>query len=208
MVELFGLKAEAGLVQEGDTGYIANSSQYTLKPTANTSHSAMAYVSSSGYTFQMPNAHAISAAETLPAGVTVTPLLTTSDKAVRVTADKSATLSEAGKMNVAVAATKSVTVNGASATASLTWYASVDAITDVAAEGSSGGNYYYYAATLSLMSPRFVSSYNEIKGVSMMTTPLDVDGAALLIVGIVTVLVIPVGLLTAGIVIWFRRKRR
>ena len=175
VVELFGLKAEAGLVQEGDTGYIANSSQYTLKPTANTSHSAMAYVSSSGYTFQMPNAHAISAAETLPAGVTVTPLLTTSDKAVRVTADKSATLSEAGKMNVAVAATKSVTVNGASATASLTWYASTDAITDVAAEGSSGGNYYYYAATLSLMSPRFVSSYNEIKGVSMMTTPLDVD---------------------------------
>jgi hypothetical protein len=111
-------------------------------------------------------------------------------------------------MNVAVAATKSITANGASVTASLTWYASSDAITDVAAEGSSGGNYYYYAATLSLMSPRFVSSYNGLSGVSMMTTPLNVDGTALLLVGIVSVLVIPVGLLTVGIVIWFRRKRR
>jgi ABC-2 type transport system permease protein len=208
VVALFGLKAEAGLVQEGDTGYIANNSQYTLKPTPNTAHNAMAYVSSTGYTFQMPNAHAITAAETLPAGVTVTPLLTTSDKAVRVASDKSATLSEPGKMNVAVAATKSITANGASVTASLTWYASSDAITDVAAEGSSGGNYYYYAATLSLMSPRFVSSYNGLSGVSMMTTPLNVDGTALLLVGIVSVLVIPVGLLTVGIVIWFRRKRR
>jgi hypothetical protein len=42
----------------------------------------------------------------------------------------------------------------------------------------------------------------------MMTTPLNVDGTALLLVGIVSVLVIPVGLLTVGIVIWFRRKRR
>jgi hypothetical protein len=58
------------------------------------------------------------------------------------------------------------------------------------------------------MSPRFVSSYNGLSGVSMMTTPLNVDGTALLLVGIVSVLVIPVGLLTVGIVIWFRRKRR
>ena len=123
-------------------------------------------------------------------------------------ADKSTTLSEAGKLNVAVAASKNVTVNGQSATASLTWYASSDAITDVAAEGTSGGNYYYYSATLSLMSPRFISSYNTLKGISMMTTPLEVDDVSGLIIGAVTVLLIPAGLLSAGIVIWFRRKRR
>lgn len=208
VVALFGLTAEVGLVQEGDTGSIANNSQYTLKPTVNTQNSAAAYVSSSGYTFQMPNAHAISVAQTLPTGVTVTPLLTTSNKAVRVTLDKSTALTEAGTLNVAVVATKSVTVNGQAASASLTWYASSDAITDVAAEGTSGGNYYYYSATLSLMTPRFMSAYNSLKGVEMITVPLDVDGVAGLVIGALTVLIIPAGLLVTGVVIWTRRKRR
>lgn len=208
VVALFGLEAEAGLVQEGDTGFIADGSQYNLVPTVNTQHSAMGFVSSSGYKVRMPNAHAISTAETLPAGVTVTPLLTTSDKAVRVSLDKVSTLSEPAKMNVAVAAAKSVTVNGQSATASLTWFASADAITDLAAEGSSGGNYYAYGATLSLMTPRFTSDYNSLEGVSLMTTPLAVDDGAMLGLGALMVLVIPAGLLITGIVIWFRRKRR
>ena len=205
---LFGLTPAAGLVQEGDTSFISGS-QYTLVPTVTTQHTAAYYVSSGGYKPQLPNCHAITVAETLPAGVTVVPLFTTSDKAVLVSLDKSETLTEAGKLEVAVAAAKSITTaEGTTKTASLTWYASADSITDTAAEGSSGGNYYFYAATMSVMSESFYSAYEELTAVPLQSGYLEESGlAAALVMGLGVVLV-PVALLTTGIVIWVRRKRR
>jgi hypothetical protein len=148
-------------------------------------------------------------AEKLPAGVTVTPLFTTSDKAVLVSLDKSTTLTEAGKHQVAVAATKSVTTaEGTTKTASLTWFASANAFTDTAAEGNKGGNYYFYAATVRLMGERFTSAYGDLTPVSLQTESLKVDSLPALIIFLVTVVLIPVALLTVGIVIWIRRKRR
>ena len=208
VVALFGLTAQKGLVQEGDTSFISGN-QYTLVPTVSTQHAATAYVTSGGFKPQLPNCHAIGVAEKLPEGVTVTPLFTTSDKAVLVTTDKTATLTEAGKHHVAVAAAKNVTTaDGTAKTASLTWYASANAFTDTAAESSQGGNYYFYAATMSLMSESFTSSYMKLTPVALQTESLEVsDGAALAIFAI-TVILLPVALLTVGIVIWVRRKRR
>ena len=208
VVALFGLTAQKGLVQEGDTSFISGN-QYTLVPTVSTQHAATAYVTSRGFKPQLPNCHAIGVAEKLPEGVTVTPLFTTSDKAVTVSLDKSVTLTEAGKSHVAVAASKSVTTSeGTAKTASITWYASANSFTDTAAEGSKGGNYYFYAATMSLMSESFTSSYMKLTPVALQTESLEVsDGAALAIFAI-TVILLPVALLTVGIVIWVRRKRR
>lgn len=208
VVALFGLTAQKGLIQEGDTGFISGN-QYTLVPTVSTQHTATAYVTSGGYKPMLPDCHAIGVAEKLPAGVTVTPLFTTSDKAVLVSLDKSTTLTEAGKHHVAVAATKSVTTaEGTTKTAGLTWFASANAFTDTAAEGSKGGNYYFYAATVSLMGERFTSAYEDLTPVSLRTESLKVDSLPALIIFIVTVVLIPLALLTVGIVIWIRRKRR
>lgn len=208
VVSVFGLSAQKGLIQEGDTSFISGS-QYTLVPTVSTENTATYYVSYSGFTPQLPNCHAISVAETLPAGVTVTPLFTTSDKAVTVSLDKSATLTEAGKQYVAVAATKSVTTaEGTTKTAGLTWYANTDGFTDTVAEANSGGNYYFYAATMSLMGESFTSAYLELTPVALQTEYLSVEAAPALIIAAVTVILIPAALLTVGIVIWVRRKRR
>lgn len=205
---VFGLTAGKGLVQEGDTSFISGS-QYTLVPTVSAEHTATAYVTSGGFKPMLPDCHAIDVAGTLPAGVTVTPLFTTSDKAVTVSLDKTATLTEAGKHYVAVAAAKSVTTaDGTAKTASLTWFASADAFTDTAAEGSKGGNYYFYAATVSLMGESFISAYENLTPVSLQTESLKVDSLPALIIFIVTVVLIPLALLTVGIVIWIRRKRR
>jgi ABC-2 type transport system permease protein len=208
VVSLFGLTAKKGLVQEGDASFISGN-QYTLVPTVSAEHTAVAYVTSGGFKPQLPNCHAIGVAEKLPQGVTVTPLFTTSDKAVTVSLDKSATLTEAGKHHVAVAATKSVaTADGTAKTASLTWYASADSFTDTAAEGSKGGNYYFYAATLSLMGESFTSPYMKLTPVPLQTESLEVDSLPALIIFLVTVVLIPLALLIVGIVIWIRRKRR
>jgi hypothetical protein len=208
VVSLFGLTAKKGLVQEGDASFISGN-QYTLVPTVSDQHTATAYVTSGGYKPLLPDCHAIGVTEKLPAGVTVTPLFTTSDKAVLVSLDKSTTLTEAGKHQVAVAATKSVTTaEGTTKTAGLTWFASANAFTDTAAEGSKGGNYYFYAATVSLMGERFTSAYEDLTPVSLQTESLKVDSLPALIIFLVTVVLIPVALLTVGIVIWIRRKRR
>ncbi len=207
---LFGLTAAPGLVEEGDTGFISGS-RFTLVPTVNTEHNATAYVSSGSFKPQMPNSHAITVAETLPTGVTVTPLFTTSDKANRVSvADTSVTLGTAGKLHVAVAATKSVPgENGTAKTAQLTWYGSSEAFTDKYAEATSNGNYYYFGATASFMSASFVSPYEGLAAIPLTAQVLTgLNDGAILSIAIVTALVIPVGLLVTGIVIWVKRKRR
>lgn len=207
---LFGLSAAPGLVEEGDTSYISGS-RFTLVPTVSTQHGATAYVSSSGYKTQMPNSHAIAVAETLPAGVTVTPLFTTSDKANRVSvADTSVTLGTAGKLHVAVAATKSITRDdGTADTAHLTWYGSAEAFTDKYAEATSGGNYYYFGATVSFMSESFYSAYEALASVSLSGEYLSgLNQASVVGIGVAAVLLIPLGLLVTGVVIWVRRKRR
>ena len=208
--ELFGLTAAPGLVEEGDVSYIAGSVT-TLVPTVSAEHTATAYVSQNGFKAQMPKSHAISVATTLPGGVTVTPLMTTSATANRVDVNTGAlTLGTPGKLHVAVAATKSVSRgDGTADTAHLTWYGSAEAMTDASATNAKGGNYYYYAATLSLMCEPFVSNYENLASVeapSEMLSGLTVGTAFFL--GGVIVLVIPASLLTAGVVIWVKRKKR
>lgn len=213
---LFGLTAAEGIVEEGQevSGSAAGCVQgkpQTLVPTVNTQHSAMAYVygslQSGSNTPQMPSCHAITVAETLPAGVTVTPLLTTSEKANRVPLSGAGdALGSSGKLYVAVAATKNLTTSdGTTTKANLTWYGSAKAL-----EGTAlSANQYYYAATLTVMSESFTSLYAELSPVVFETELLEnMTNGGVVVVGVVTVIVLPVLLLTVGIVIWVRRKRR
>ncbi len=207
---LFGLTAAPGVVEEGDASFISGS-RFTLVPSVSNQHSATAYVSSGKYIAQMHNSHAITVAETLPAGVTATPLFTTSDKANRVSvADTSVTLGTAGKLHVAVAATKSITNgDGTADTAHITWYGSTEAFTDKYAEATSGGNYYYFGATVSFMSESFRSAYEALASVNLSGEYLSgLTQASVVGIGVATVIVLPLGLLVTGIVIWMKRKRR
>ncbi len=208
---LFGLSAEEGIVIEGDLNYTAGSSTDVLVPSVSSQHYATAYVAQTGYKARMPQSHAIAVSETLPTGVTVTPLFTTSEKAKRVSpTDVSTTIGEKGTHNVAVAATLSVTrPDGTATTADLTWYGSTAAFTDEQAANTSGGNYYYYAATLSYMSEGFSSAFEALSAVNVSGELLSgLTFGAVIAIGIVIVIVLPVTLLTVGIVVWFRRKRR
>ena len=206
---MFGLTPAPGLVQEGDQSFISGS-QYNLVPTVTTKHSSASYLSSNGYKPQMPNSHAITVAATLPAGVTAIPLFTTSDKATRVSlADNSVALGTAGTLDVAVAATKTVTTeDGTTKAAAITWYASADALTEDAAEDTSGSNYYYYAATMSVMGDIFTSPYEELPAASLEWGYLEAGQTAQIVALVGGVILVPAALLTTGLVIWIRRKRR
>lgn len=210
---LFGLTAASGTVEEGqeagtDTPGCVQGKPQTLVPTVNAQYAAMAYVQSSlqsGSNLpQMTACHAILTAEKLPSGVAVTPLLTTSDKATIVS--DGAALGDAAKMNVAVTATKSVTAsNGAATQGKLTWYGSTTSF----GASSLSTNDYYYAATLAVLGDPFSSAYGNLASVVFETEMLtELTLGSVIAIGAVTVIVLPLLLLTVGIVIWARRKRR
>ncbi len=207
----FGLTALEGIVREGDLSYTAGSAADTLVPSVNTEHYAAAYVNQSGYKPRMPRSHAIAIAEKLPAGVVATPLFTTSDKASRVSlADTSQTISEKGKMHVAVSATrKFVSMDGEELTAQLVWYGSTAAFTDEQAEATSGGNYFYLTTTISWVSEAFTSAFEALAPISLSGEVLsDLTVGSVLVIGAIMVIVLPLALLITGIVIWVRRRRR
>lgn len=207
---LFGLGAAPGVVEEGDVNFISGSTT-TLVPSISSEHTVTAQLSANKYKVQMPNSHAIAVAQTLPAGVTVTPLFTTSALANRVDVNSPGTsLGEAGKQHVAVYAVKSMTAeDGTAKKAQLTWYGSAEAFEDDIAEDTSGGNYYYYAATMSYMSTPFVSEYEKLAAVDLSGELLSgLNSGTALGIGAVLVILLPAFLLITGIVIWMRRKRR
>lgn len=215
---MFGVTAEEGVVAEGDTGCMVGNVPTKIIPTVSKDNYATSYVSGSGYKAQVVRAHSLAVAATLPAGVTVTPLFTTSATATRVSlADDTQSLDTAGVHNLAVAATKSYTAtDGTAYTAELTWYASTETFTDTMAEATSGGNYYYLAASVSATSEAFSSVFEALSPVNLsghlLTGVVNDTGtgyaAGVFVVGIVTAVVIPVGLLAAGVIIWVLRKRR
>ena len=54
----------------------------------------------------------------------------------------------------------------------------------------------------------FVSVYESLTPVSLQTGYLEESGTALVLVLVLGVVLVPVALLTTGVVIWIRRKRR
>lgn len=217
--EVFGLSAQSGVIAEGDTAGIVGTSVYNLKPTVSTEHYITYYASQikSNYSLQMPHSHGIVAAETLPAGVTVTPLFTTSDKATRESLTDGSPIGTAGTQTIAVAATLSLTTKeGTTDTAEMVWFGSSAAFGDELAASTDKVNYNYFAAAIGYLTEVFSSPFEAISAVSLsgeyLTGVVNAEGTGyawtVYLVGAVTTIVIPVGLLTTGIVIWVRRKRR
>ncbi len=211
----FGLIASEGVVREGDQSYVSGTSLTTLlPPTINQTHFATKTVYEEGFKNpSMPQAHAITVAELLPDGVTATPLFSTSDTATRVSlADTTQVMEGAEKMSyhVAAAASKNfVDADGEIQTGNLIWYASASAFTDEQAEATSGANYYYFVNTVSGVTGEFVSSFEDLPAASVSGEFLrSLTYRDALILGAIMVIVLPLTLLTTGIVIWVKRRRR
>ncbi len=213
----FGLSAAPGLVTDSQSGYyVAGTSTDVLTPKVNTSHEVGSQIATMQQQFQvsiqhrMPQSHAIQKAETLPTGVTVTDLFTTSAMGNRVQyGNVGQVLGTPGALTVATTATRSVaTADGTTATAKLTWFGSTEAFSADVAKAISDGNYYYAAMSLATISEPYTSPYEGISAIRLTTDPLAVTIAPFIILSVCMVIVIPFGLLTAGLVIWSRRKRR
>ncbi len=206
----FGLSALPGLVTDNAQGYYASgTSADVLTPAINTSHD-LNFIAQYGYTMQMPQSHAIKAADDLSSNIQVLPIYTTSASATRVeVGNVGNTLSSAAAMNVAVSAQKLVTLaDGTSTVASLAWFGSVDAFNAEYATKSEGANNLYYAFAFEYISGEFTSPYQSIEPVRLSMDPLDVGTVPAIVIIAVVVVILPAALLIVGIVIWVKRRNR
>ena len=100
-------------------------------------------------------------------------------------------------------------VCGTADNAYLAWFASDEAFTDEAAKLCYNGNYYYLAMTARWMSETFVSDYATLEAVDLSTPMLDnITSTSAIMLGLIMVVVIPLGLLITGVIIWLKRRSR
>ena len=202
----FGMVAERGTVTDTSAGGHYGDSFYYISPTVSNQHGITYSMSAAGYGACLPNAHAISVGRA--DGVTVTPLMTTSESGQLMVEGIGAGTRKA--LCLAATSARTVQTDGGekTATAMFTWFGSADAFTDAVNTASGEGNYNYLTTAILWMSRPFESRFSTIPADCIDVTYLSVasEGVALLW-GVLLGGVLPAAALTAGIVAWVKRRR-
>lgn len=201
VAESCGLTATDGIVIEGDSNHYYPQYPYYLLPEVE-SHDITSELISSYYVI-MPFAHGITRAETVPSGITIAPLFSTTSSAytvdVKATGVTRTDESVGGTFWVGATAQNE---NGGK----LVWISSAAAMTDVA-NNITGANYTYFSAMTTWLCPRD-TILSTVAATSMEDPMLVVTESATLIWSAVFILIIPLCFIVTGLVIWIRRRRR
>lgn len=190
-----GMSAVAGTVYEGDSSkYYTRKPQY-IYPTVSSSHAAVADFVETGYILLSPNSHGIifDGAE----GVTVTELMTTSEKAYAVT--------ESGNGDPHGFILSAAAEKGESR---FVWIGSAELATDTFLYGTNGGNFYCFCSMLNWMQEGFKSELPEISAIEMTSNTLTVNESQANMWSNILIFVIPGIVIVGGLAYWIYRRRR
>ncbi|MDD7676722.1 MAG: Gldg family protein [Eubacteriales bacterium] len=194
----YGLSPVDGIIYEGNASYYKDNA-YNIKPSVDTSHQITSALTK--FNAYMPKAHGISISDDT-GGAEVTSLLTTSDSAYTML---DGVKGDSGAMSVGAAVSKP-TDNG---NTQIVWYSSSEAFTDETAASSSYGNYYYFFYSLYWMNESYESELATVEGPSVSEPILDgLTESSVRVWSIVFTVLIPGIILTAGIVVWVKRRKR
>lgn len=208
LMAYYGVTAKEGVVVESDQSHYAWDAPYYLLPDYG-SHDITASLSG-GYYVLLPIAQGLSVSDELPAAVTVTELLTTSDSAFSKVAGYNLTTYEKedgdidGPFALAVAITDTLDDGLES---NIIWVSSAALLDEQANTQASGGNQDFFLNVLNYLCEPEGSSLS-IHAKSLSYEYLTMDSATAAVLSLLVIGVIPVAYLAIGIVIWFRRKHR
>ena len=188
-----GMTAVPGTITENDASMkYSRNSQY-LYPDVSGEHTAMTMFNSEFSGSGSPLvafAHGIGA--TGAKDITVTPLLTTSEKA------ETTENQETRRYSVAAAA------EGAG---KLVWIGSSQFLTDTFINGTNGANLYVFYSIFSWMEGAFKSGLPEISGVELTEAMLTVPESQANFWGILFIFIMPIACIGGGLFIWLRRRK-
>lgn len=194
-----GLSAEQGIVIETDSSHYYNAqAPYYLIPEIG-SHT----VTESGSTVILPFAHGINIADSLPTGLNVTPLYTTSSGAYTIAIDAETVQMPEGAeaRSICVGAVAENAANG-----KLIWIASNGFTVDSMNQAISGGNYATFVACAN-----WVCGESDIPSASplaLTTGTLSVSATSAGLLSVILIFLIPLLFVGYGLFCVIRRKRR
>ncbi|MBQ7322295.1 MAG: GldG family protein [Clostridia bacterium] len=200
VAEACGLSAADGVIIEQTAKNYSNYPYWPLPVLEE--HEALADLTS-GYYMIMPLAHGIVRAESVPAGVTIAPIFSTSSAAYLASLDTGSLAKPEG------ASERSYWLGASAVTAGggkLIWLSSATAITDDA-QRITGANYSFVNELANWLCPR-QTILEDIAPISMDEPVLVVTAGAALIGSAILILAVPAAFIITGLVIWIRRRRR
>lgn len=195
LASAYGLSAEQGTVQEGDSSaHVANVPGY-IYAEINDSHESMSLISSNKVRLLIADAHAINIAEV--EGVETTALFTTSKKAYSVVGGVNG---EAGVKNLGVVAEKEES--------RFCWVASGAFISDALISYTDGGNFYGFYGIVNWMTGNYASQLPDIPGIELSEPMIVTTATDANIWGTILIFIVPLVVLGGGIGYSVYRRRR
>ena len=205
----FMMERYDGIVVESDQSHYVWGTPYFLLPEI-ASHAITTPLTDGGYRVLLPISQGLTVAEDLRDTLSVTKLLTTSASAFAKAAGYDLTTyeKEEGDVNgpFALAVAISDTVDDG-ITSDIVWVSSAALVDDQTNTQVSGGNQDFFLNALGYLCQAEQSSLS-IHAKSLSSDTLTMDSAAVSALTVAVVGVIPAAVITLGIVIWIRRKRR
>ncbi len=205
LLEYMGMSVADGLVVEQDQNYYYRSPYYLLPDVSADTYTAGIY---GNYYIFAPYSQGILIADEEAEGMTYTTFLSTSESAyskVDITNMENFEKSEGdidGPFGVGVEAVKALEEGEAT----MVVYSCDQLFTDDANVMVSGANQMMFVNTVGGFVDHEVSVSIPVK--SYQVSYLTVNQSDAVLIGLVTTIVLPVGCLAAGFVIWFRRRKR
>lgn len=203
----YGVKPVNELVLEGDSSYCVRGYNYYLLPQIN-SHAITSPLKESGYYVLMPLAHGIVETENHRDTLSITKLLSTSDKAFSKTDGYNMTTMQKkegdtdGPFALGVAITEAVSDKETQ----IVWFSTSKLLDDSTNQMVSGGNLDLFLNSISWMCER--ENNISIHSKSLTAENLVVPSTASSRWSLVFVVLIPLAFLSTGVYVWIIRKRR
>lgn len=201
----YGVTTVDGIVVEGDQNYFAWGTAYDILPEVN-SHDITSALISGGYYVRVPVAQGLTVSEALPDGVSVTELLTTTDKAFSKIAGYNLTTYEKETGDIDGPFAVSVAITDENTDASIVWVTSGYLADSQTNSEVAGGNLDFFLNGLNWLCQGEESGFT-IHAKTMAYEYLTMDGGTAGLLTMLIVAVIPAVYLAVGIVIRARRKR-
>ena len=208
LTEYYGVTQADGIVVEGDSRRCMANYRHYLLPEIQ-SNTVTAPLISAGYYVLMPTAGGILETGTTRDGVTIMPLLTTSDSAYsKIKGSKMTTFDKEegdidGSFSLGVAITETIDDN---TKASFVWFSTSHMMLDDVNSIVSGGNGDLVINALGWMCGHESSISIHVK--SLEGEKLTIPSDAITRLGLIMVVILPLSCIVAGIYVWVRRKRK
>lgn len=205
ITETYGCSIEKGIVCEEDTSHYLQTPTYLL-PNIN-SHDITAPMLENGSYIISPISQGINISDNIRSSVKTTPLLTTSDSSYSECDVTSQTAQKddadaPGPFDIAVA----IEENYDDVNTKIVWISCPYILNDEMDEYVSGGNSDFFRNSLAWLTGREESI--SIRTKSLSSSALTVTQGSAYTLMIISIIVLPLGTIIAGLIIWLRRRKR